>query len=265
MRVHFLCLKILEHAACKVIAVRATLTVREEGQGRQAKQTHFDFFLRQDGFESGKTVFIREGIIISDVRALRTRGVRSLVVIEDKPIATLLGDAENPAHTQWQTDSSNFKNKYVHGAAYLTFVKEIVYSLVHALRAQEEEEDPNLLLEIFSLPATKEEELSPHPEERKKKKKGEEPDDDPIIIQEPKKKRFRIQKSAGGFTVTRGDAGTQPTTIVSHIANLGTRTCPQERNAFAPKDSAGTRMNMIFIPAPFAPARRRADNFCSSR
>jgi hypothetical protein len=193
------------------LAVRATLTVREKGQGRQAKQTHFDFFLWQDGFESGKTVFIREGIIISDVRALRTRGVRSLVVIEDKPIATLLGDAENPAHTQWQTDSSNFKNKYIHGPAYLTFVKEIVYSFVHALRAQEEEEDPNLLLEIFSLPAPKDEEPPSRPEERKKKKKGEETEDDTKVI-EPRKKRFRIQKSAGGFTVTRGDVGTQPPT-----------------------------------------------------
>jgi hypothetical protein len=190
------------------LAIRATLTVREKGQGRTAKQTHFDFFLWQDGFEGGKTVFLREGIIISDVRAPRTRGIRSLVVIEDRPIATLLGDAENPAHTQWQTDSSNFKDKYVYGPSFLTFVKDAVYSFVHTLRAQEEEEDPTLLLDIFSLPAMKEEEPERR-DERKTKKKGEETEDE-IKIQEPRKKRFRIQKSPGGFTVTRGDAGTQP-------------------------------------------------------
>jgi hypothetical protein len=190
------------------LAIRATLTVREKGQRRAANQTHFDFYLWQDGYEGGKTIFLREGIIISDVRAPRTRGVRSLVVIEDRPIATLLGDAENPAHTQWQTDSSNFKDKYVYGPSVLTFVKEVVYSFVHTLRAQEEEEDPTLLLDIFSLPAMKEEERERR-DEKKKKKKGEETEDEIDII-EPQKKRFRIQKSPGGFTVTRGDAGTQP-------------------------------------------------------
>src|SRR5262249_54578628 len=64
-------------------------------------------------------------------------------------------------------------------------------------------------LEVFSLPAPKEEEPLKRPEERKKKKKGEETETE-IEIQEPRKKRFRIEKSPGGFTVTRGDAGTQP-------------------------------------------------------
>lgn len=190
------------------IAVRATLAVHEKGQRRTPQPTHFDFFVWQDGYESGRTVFIREGVIISDTKAPRTRGMRSLVVIEDKPIATLLGDAENPAHTQWQTDSSNFKDKYVYGPSFLTFVKRVVYSFVHTLRAQEDEEDPTLLVEIFSIPATKEEEPE-RKEEKKKKRKGEETEEDSETI-EPRKKRFRIQKISGGFTVTRGDAGTQP-------------------------------------------------------
>jgi hypothetical protein len=63
------------------------------------------------------------------------------------------------------------------------------------------------LLDIFSLPA--EESEAETKDSAKKKKKGKESEDEPDP-QEPKKKRFRIQKSQGGFVITRGDAGTQP-------------------------------------------------------
>jgi hypothetical protein len=190
-----------------ILAIRASLTIREKG--KPARPTHFDFFLRQDGYESGRPIFIRDGIIISDVRAPRARGVRSLVVIEDRPIATLLGDSENPAHTQWQRDSSNFKGKYVYGSTCLDFVTKAIASLVHALRALDEKPDPTLLLDFFSLPAPKEEEPPHRPEPRPKPKPGPEPPPDPDP-NEPRKKRFRVQWVQGGFTITPGDAGTKP-------------------------------------------------------
>jgi hypothetical protein len=192
-------------ASGEKLAVRATLAVREKG--KEPRLTWFDFFLWQDGYEGGRPLFIREGVIISDVRPPRARGVRSLVVIEDAPIAGLLGDSENPAHTQWQRDSSHFKGKYFYGSACLKFVTASVASLVHALRAQEEQEDPTLLLDIFSLPG--EEEASKRLDERKTKKPGEDPPLPPPDL-EPRKKRFRIQKIKGGFAVVRGDAGTMP-------------------------------------------------------
>jgi hypothetical protein len=188
------------------VAVRASLTVREKGKPPQ--QSHFDFFLWKDGFESGRPVFIREGLIISDVRAPRARGIRSFVIAEAGPLGSLLGDAENPAHTEWQSKGDNFRGKYTFGASFLDFVTKAVANFVHALTSQDEEEDKTLLLDIFSLPPEKAEEQPKQPE-KKKKKNGKETADDPDP-QEPKKKRFRVKKSDGGFTVTRGDAGTQP-------------------------------------------------------
>jgi hypothetical protein len=188
------------------VGVRAFLTVREKG--RAPRPSHFDFFLWKDGFESGRPVFIREGLIISDVRAPRARGIRSCVVTEAGPLGTLLGDAENPAHTEWQSKGENFRGKYAYGPSFLEFVTNAVANFVHALTSQDEEEDTTLLLDIFSLPPEKAEEEPKQPE-KKKKKKGTESDDDDEK-QEPKRKRFRVQKSPGGFVVTRGDAGTQP-------------------------------------------------------
>ena len=34
-----------------------------------------------------------------------------MVIVKDRPLATLLGDAENVAHTQWQKDSAKFHFK----------------------------------------------------------------------------------------------------------------------------------------------------------
>jgi len=188
------------------VAVRASLTVREKGKA--PRPSHFDFFLWKDGFESGRPVFIREGLIISDVRAPRARGIRSFVVTEAGPLGTLLGDAENPAHTEWQSKGENFRGKYTYGPSFLEFVTNAVANFVHSLTSQDEEEDTTLLLDIFSLPPEKAEEEPKQPE-KKKKKKGNESEDD-IDKQEPKKKRFRLTKADGGFTVGRGDAGTQP-------------------------------------------------------
>lgn len=189
------------------LAVRCRLSVREKG--RPTRESFFDVCLRQDDNESGRAVFIREGIIVSDVKAPRTRGIRSLVIVEDKPLATLLGDSENPAHTQWQKDSSNFKGKYVYGKSYIEFVSRAPSELVRRLRADEDTADKTLLLDVFSLPADRAEGVPTRPEPKPKKKPGDTIEDDLDAI-EPRKKRFRIHRIAGGFAVTKGDAEATP-------------------------------------------------------
>ena len=192
------------------IAVRASLTSRQKGSTREKREeTYFDIFLKQSGNESGRPVFVREGIIISDIRGsgTRARGVRSMVIVEHKPLATLLGDSENPAHTQWQKDSSNFKGKYIYGGSCIEFVTKSVASLVRFLSGDEDEEDPSLLLDFFSLPATDVEEQET--KRKRKRRRGEDSDEDNIVV-EPRLKRFRVQKVPGGFTVVRGDVGTKP-------------------------------------------------------
>ena len=123
-------------------AIRVPLTVREKGTREKRFDTYFDVFLQQGENESGRPLFVREGIIISDVRGpgTRARGVRSIVLVEHKPIATLLGDSENLAHTQWQKDCRNF-------------IAKSVASIIRLLRPQDEE-DATLLTDVFSLPAS---------------------------------------------------------------------------------------------------------------
>jgi len=187
------------------IALKATLTVKEKRQTSQV--SNFHFFLWQDSYEGGKPVFIREGIIISDVRAKIARGIRSLVIVDDKPLAKLLGDSENPAHTQWQKESSNFKGKYTNGGSYIAFVTQAVSYIVNLLSTQDKEEDKDLLLDIFSLPPEKLDEGAKKSVDKPQLDPGIEVDKPDIDDVEPHKKRFRLQRVQGGFTITEGEQG----------------------------------------------------------
>jgi len=189
------------------IALRVPLMIREKN--KEPRQSFFDvFFLRHGESESGRPVFIREGIIISDIRSPRSRGVLSLVVVEDVPLAALLGDSENPAHTQWQKDSSNYKGKYLYGPSYIQFVVRSVSEIVQVLAEGEDKTDPSLLLDLFSLPTQKP--LATKEPEKEEKPTGDEPEKP--VIPPPTPPRFRVQKVAGGFSVTRGSlsAGMPP-------------------------------------------------------
>lgn len=184
------------------IAIRVSVSVREKNQ--QPRDSFFDVFLYRDGTEQiGHPVFIREGIIIPDVRAPRTRGVRSLVNAESGPIATFLGDAENPAHTQWQKDGANFRGKYLSGASDLQFVMRSVHEMVNIICEQDRKEDRTLLADLFSISATQEGQESRTREKKKPEKTGTEPEEP--MPPEPHPKLIVIDKIAGGFVVRNVD------------------------------------------------------------
>ena len=128
--------------------------------------------------------------------------MRALVVVEDSPLATLLGDSENPAHTQWQRESSHFKNKYTYGPSYIEFVTGSVAAIVRAVVETEQEIDRTLLADYFPLSpredGAQDEDPGDEDKGRKKKKKTDPPDRTPP--------RFHINRVSGGFSVTPGVA-----------------------------------------------------------
>jgi hypothetical protein len=182
----------------KFLALQVGLQIQEKGDSPIF--TFFDVYLVQDGFDSGHPVFIREGIIISDIHSPRSRGVRSLVVVSDKPLATLLGDSENPAHTQWQKDSSNFKNKYVKGKNIIDFVTKFVSNFVNALCAKENEEDVSLLVDIFAIPKQGEEVEKIKPSITSTTREGKVSGGGPGPL-DKKEESFQISQMEGGFRI----------------------------------------------------------------
>ena len=182
------------------LGLRVPVDVRPRARGKPRRPSYFDVLLVRDDKEaSGRPIFIREGIIISDVRGHRSRGVRSLVVIESGSLATMLGDSENPAHTQWQKHGSKFKDKYYSGGSTIRFVADSVAEIVRISTEAEDQEDLSLLSDIFSIPAGEGEEGI---EEADVKKKAD--DARKVEIPEPPGKsviRFVVTPVEGGFTV----------------------------------------------------------------
>lgn len=191
------------------VAVRCPVTVRSKLQGEIASS--FDIYLMRDKHCEGRPVFVREGIVISDVRGQRAREIRSIVVIEDKPLATMLGDSENPAHTQWQKDGSNFKGKYIFGPGMIKYVADSVGELIAILSHRNAEADPNLTVDYFSIEPSDDstEPAEPTTLPKTKPKSGPEtPKDKPKIP--PRPTRISIQREPGGFSVKPGSQPPQP-------------------------------------------------------
>ncbi len=189
------------------IAVRVPFLVRPKKSDKA--WSWFDVIMERDNTEvRERPAYVREGIIISDLRCPYSRGVRSLVIAADGPLATLLGDSENPAHTQWQKDGSNYKGKYTYPSENLSFVVNSVSEIIRFITEADKEADKSILVDVFSLPAEADDpdavttrvkkELGVKPDKKKTRPPGPPPPP-------PSPKRFRLEKVKGGFRVRQGD------------------------------------------------------------
>ena len=135
------------------VAVRLPLNIAE--RKRDGQESFVDVVLRRDGTElAARPWYIRDGILIPHARKNRSselRGICSLLLAEDPPIASFLGDAENPAHTEWNKESANFRMKYTNGPAILDFVRRCPIEVVRLLIERDKEMDKDLLVDFFSV------------------------------------------------------------------------------------------------------------------
>ncbi len=190
------------------VALRVLMSVQPRTNGPHP--TLFNAFLEHSQEDSEKPVFIRDELIISDVKSPRISQVRSLVIVEDGPIATLLRDAETPAHTQWNPGTSNFKDKYKFGPAAINFVRLSVSELLRIINQAEQQPDPTITIDFFSVPAPPDEDDAVPARRRQAKKKGEQTEAELIEIKNRRPRRFRIESLKSGFRLVKGDAPITP-------------------------------------------------------
>ena len=131
------------------VAIRVPVTVRPKVGVH--KESFFDVYISFDESErTPKPICIRDGILISDSRAVTPRkGIRSLIVVEDQPLAELLRRAENPSHTLWQ--DKNLKSEYIYGPSCLNFVRRSVKEICAQAMAEDKSKDRRLLTDFFPI------------------------------------------------------------------------------------------------------------------
>lgn len=145
--------------------VAFSIPVKYQPVGTSPVLRRYHAYLEKDlSLNKSDNLFVRDGITISGI-ATQDKGLaRGIVIIQDTDLARMLGDSENPAHTEWQADSRNFKGKYEHGKEVLGFVKNTLKRIYESLQRPPEGLQKDLLLDFFSLAADM-------PDEPKKKDK----------------------------------------------------------------------------------------------
>lgn len=198
----------------QAVAIRVPLTIRPKG--KPPAETYFDICIRPDRTSDGRPLFVREGILVSDVRGARASEIRALVLVNDRPLATLLGDSESPAHTEWQKDGLNFRDRYTYGKAVIGFVTSSVAELLGVVSRNAAEADPSLTVDFFSIepPDTDDpDEIETIDRTRRKPKDGDTTEtDQPEIKKKPQ--RVAVTRIAGGFTVASTEAAPAPPYLV---------------------------------------------------
>lgn len=181
------------------LAIRANLVVHRKHAA--PVDSHFDVFLQtDDSIRSAEEHYVRQGITITGIRKLRDRPVRGLVVAENEAIATLLGDSENPAHTDWQERANRVRTRYERGGTSVRFVKNSLRKLVDILGRTAEGRDEDLLSEIFFLEMPAEEEAS----KKAGRKKGRRAGRPPVPPLPGRQRSYSLERISGGFRL-RGD------------------------------------------------------------
>lgn len=137
-------------AAGERLAFRVPILVKRK-RSRPASSS-FDVFLENDEkLRKSEHHFIRRGITIPEVRSNGDKAARALIVIDDQALSTFLGDAENPAHSDWSERADKVRTLYDHGAYTLRFVKNSASFLASLLARPPVGRVRDFLADLFSI------------------------------------------------------------------------------------------------------------------
>jgi hypothetical protein len=182
----------------RTVRVTASLTVRPKA-GTTVRDS-FQCFIEKAPEVVARPCHIREDLIIAGVESAKLAGFSCLVRIDRGPLATLLGDSESPAHTEWQPSSRNFKDKYVYGGLVIGFVSQFPSELLRRVHSTSRQLDRKILVDLFSDKGPE-----PDPNDPGKRKRPEtDSDETDLPTPTPSRAPFRISETASGFTLASG-------------------------------------------------------------
>ena len=150
------------YAAGERLAFRVPVQVKRKRS--RAASAWFDVYVEHDeGLRKSEHHFIRRGITIPDVRTNGDKGARALIVIDDQALSTFLGDAENPAHSDWSERADKIRTQYDLGPSTLRYVKHSAPFLATLLARPPEGRERDFLADLFSIEAPQESSDRPVP------------------------------------------------------------------------------------------------------
>lgn len=193
------------------VGVRIPLTVRPKES--TAAGSHFDVFLQYaEGVGRNRPLIVREGITVPEDKTREMQDYIGLIVIDHSPLATLVGDAETPAHTELQ--HKLVAQKYTYAKKVIDLVRLAPLGVVRALEQGATEDDFSLLADLFPI---RELGALPRGKAPATSVKG---DTTPPVVDIPwTQPRYRINRLESGFSVNgTGDPSLLPNGLTIRFA-----------------------------------------------
>lgn len=135
----------------ELLAIRVPLVLARAGGQKVA--TWFDVFLRRRGDGKGESWFVRDGMTISSVNRTRPAGgdVEGLLLVTDQTLSSFLGDAEGPAHTEWNKDERRLSQNWETYDRRIGFVSNAIGKLAELLKDARPRTTALALAKVFSV------------------------------------------------------------------------------------------------------------------
>lgn len=139
---------------------------------------------------------IRGPITLSGERIFRSPAYMALVA-RDKCISEFLGDAENAAHTKWDSYATKLKENWQRAAGTVAIIRRCASDIYHIVA--ESDEDNHFLDSLIGFFGIEDRARAPAPEDDTN-----ECSDDPEPKVPPSTRAFEIGRVSGGFSLTAG-------------------------------------------------------------
>jgi hypothetical protein len=179
----------------EMLHIRAPLTVQLKQRDERGSSTYVDLFMKpvQPG-ERGQTLVVRGSITVpGEGKKAYLPDCHAALLARDSLVSQLLGDSENPAHTQWNERAEKLKGNWSGSHLVLRRIRGVLHELHTVVADRIERDDPEALLDFFSIPKPRQPAGSKGRTER------------PEGLPPPRQKPFRIVRRAGGFAVVPND------------------------------------------------------------
>ena len=177
--------------------------------------TAFRTFFFVAGNGNLRPQYIREGIKVSGVNGGTISSLRAITLIDNGVLASLLGDSEGPAHTDWSRSGEKLGKKYKYAAKWIDFVKKAPQRIIETSRGSDREGDRSIAagwfpdIESGHSPVTGQVPGATTEENTTK----------PVIeIPELVKRRVRTTELVDGFSVTLTEHGSDVAAIECECA-----------------------------------------------
>ena len=176
--------------------IRAILPVELQNMSGEFSKPNIDVFLQKLPEGAHRySLFVRGSITVPTESRWFDRHAYGAMIAMDEDIASFLGDAENPAHTEWNENAGKLTERWKTPYKSLRAVRHALTNLYNLIGQEQETRDQDALIDFFSLA-----------DDTQCSRKGKEKNPVPAVPPLPQKQEIRIVSKEGGFALSLGPA-----------------------------------------------------------